>query len=1049
MLSQTINSPGDVQFKLIKIEEGLSQSSVPCIIQDKKGYLWFGTANGLNKYDGYTFNVFVNDPSDSTSISDNGILSLFEDKVGNIWIGTSQGVLNKYDRRKAAFTHYNIIDGIKTEADPDEKYYDFPLPYSRNSENSITAIAVDDKGIVWIGTWGKGLVKFNPVENKIQHYHYNENEPEGFHSNRVKSIIADNNGVVWVATLGGGLYKIISDGNKDQIYHYRKSTNPNSLNDDRLVSLSLDSEGNLWIGTYNKGLYMLSKKNQQLNPAKAKFEKFFFQPLNIITSIIQSIDKSIWFATLGSGVFKLDPQRKNISSFKNDPLNPNSIVKNEVLSVFEDRSGSIWIGSNLGKGINKLEVSTVKFKQINKDLKKLNGLNDDVVWAIYQDIDLNIWVGTYKGGLNKIDAKRKKYSYYKINQELREGLNVDNHIRAIFDDSNGNLWLGTYNGGIKKFNKASAAITSFLHDSNDSTSIGANQVQAIFMDSSKNLWVGTFGGGLNKILASDFASGIIRFHNFKNNVLNPFSISDNRIYSIFQDRKGTLWVGTFGGGLNKFDDKTERFISYKKIKGDESSLNDNRVMTIFEDSMNNLWIGTYGGGIQKFNRQTEKFSQLTGRNRINSSVVYGILEDDNKNLWLSSDNGLIKYNLQTEYITLYDLHDGLQSMEFSGGAYFKSLEGEMFFGGVNGFNYFHPDSIIDNQYIPPVVISSIKIFNEPVRKETDSLELSYSQNFFSFEFAALDYTNPADNQYAYKLEGFDDDWHYVGAQQRIVNYSNLLPGEYVFIVKGSNNDGMWNNVGTKIYLKILPPFWRTWWFLTAAVILVAFIIYYLSTMRYRNLLAIEKLKGKLAADLHDNVGSGLTEISILSELATHQLKSASSEDSKHLSKISEKARHLVDIMSDIVWMVNPKRDSFYHLMLRLKDTYSDLLNMSEISFKTSNLEKLRSMKIPMEYKQNLFLIFKEGINNAIKHSKCKKISLEANLIKEKLELVLKDDGIGIDKEIKSRGDGINNMINRAKFIEGNLEIDSSNEGTIIKFSGKVAGIKNTITSYFK
>ncbi len=1042
-------------FKQIKIEDGLSQSNSYCIIQDKKGFLWFGTANGLNRYDGYSFTVFANDPSDSTTISDNGILSLFEDKNGDIWIGTVEGVLNKYDRKKGTFTHYYITDKLKTEADPDEKYYDFPLPFSRNNDKSITSIVRDEKGFIWIGTWGKGLVKFDAAKNKYEHFHYNENEPNGFHSNRIKAIITDTDNIVWAATLGGGLYKIKSTEQQTQLIYYQKNNNLWSLSDNNLVSLSKDKNGNLWIGTYGGGLNKLSKHNQQLSPDEARFEKYLTQlndpgslSNNIVMSIIQDKDNSLWIGTFGGGLNHFDSVKKKFYAFKNDPLNPNSINKNDILSVFEDRSGSIWIGTHLGKGLSKLERNTIKFRQINRDINGINGLNDDVVWAIYADDDSNVWIGTYKGGLNKYDMKKGKFTYYRSDAKSANSIS-DNHIRSILDDGKGNLWLGTYSGGLNKFNKATGKSVRFLNNSDDTMSIGANQVQAIFIDRDRNFWLGTFGGGLNKISSADINSNRIKFKRYVNNPKDPFSISDNRVYCIFQDHEGILWFGTFGGGLNKFDVQSERFISYKNISGDESSISDNRVMTIYEDSMNNLWVGTYGGGVQKFNRQTEKFTQFNKRNRINSSVVYGIIEDDHKNLWMSSDNGLIKFNLQTENFTQYDLHDGLQSLEFSGGAYYKSKNGKMFFGGINGFNYFYPDSIVDNTYIPPIVISSVRIFNEPVRQEKDSLELSYTQNFFSFEFAALDYTNPADNQYAYKLEGFDEDWRYVDSRRRIANYTNLLPGEYIFRVRGSNNDGVWNNNGAKIYLRILPPFWRTWWFLSAMILLTAFLIYYLSTMRYRNLLAIEKLKGNLAADLHDNVGSGLTEISILSELVTQQIKNNSADSAQHLFSISDKARHLIDSMSDIVWMVNPQRDSFYHLILRLKDTYSDLLNMAGISFKTSNLEKLSSVKIPMEYKQNLLLIFKEGINNAIKHSKCKKITLEANLNKERLELILKDDGVGLNTNAVSSGNGIINMKNRSKAIGGELIIDSSNEGTTIKFNGKIGGLRKFISAYFK
>jgi ligand-binding sensor domain-containing protein/two-component sensor histidine kinase len=1044
----------EYQFNQIKVEDGLSQSTVYCMLQDRKGFLWFGTANGLNRYDGYSFIVYTNDPTDSTTISDNGILSLLEDKDGFIWAGTVSGVLNKYDRKNGTFTRFDFTDLLKTENDPDEKYYDFPLPFSRNNNRSITVIEQGDDGLLWIGTWGKGLIKFDPVNNRYEHYHYDKNQPGGFQSNMVKAIIPCSDGTVWVGTLGGGLYKLFKSGNQTRIQKYEHNKNNWSLSDNKVISLFKDVDGNLWIGTYGGGLNKLAKQFQSVDASQARFERFINDSKtnslsnNIVTSIIQNTDRSLWLGSFGGGLNHFDLNNKKFTVYRNNPKIPSSLQKNDILSLLIDKSGTLWIGTHLGKGLSRLERSTIKFGQINKDVNGANGLNDDVVWAISEDQNSVLWIGTYKGGLNKYDRKNGKFTFYKFDRNIKTTLS-DNHIRSIVDDGSGYLWIGTYSGGLNKFNKSTGFSTRYTFGSNDYTNRGSNQVQAILIDRAKNLWVSTFGGGLNKVDAEDLKINQIRFERFVHNVKDPFSLNDDRVYCITEDRDGILWIGTFGGGLNKFDPKTKKFISYKNIPGDESSLADNRVMTIYEDNFSNLWIGSYGGGLQKFDKRTEKFKRFDKKNRMISSVVYGILEDNSNNLWMSTDNGLFKFSIATEIFTQYDLHDGLQSSEFSGGAYFKSQEGEMFFGGINGFNYFYPDSVRDNLFIPPIAISNIKIFSNPVRGEIDSLQLSYSQNFFSFEFAALDFTNPEDNQYAYILEGLDSDWHYVDSRRRIVNYSNLLPGEYIFRVRGSNNDGAWNNEGAKILIKILPPIWKRWWFITAALFLIAFSIFYLSTIRFRSLLAIEKLKGKLAADLHDNVGSGLTEISILSELASQKIKNVEDGPSQNLSAISEKARQLIDSMSDIVWMVNPQRDSFHHLIMRLKDTYSDLLYSSEISFKTTNLENLSSLKLPMEYKQNMYLIFKEGINNAIKHSKCKKIFLEAALNKDTIILVLKDDGSGFDAENVKLGNGLINMKKRAHSIGCELIIDSTNEGTSLKFIGKLGGIKKVFLSLMK
>ncbi len=1039
-------------FRQIKIEDGLSQSSVFTVIQDKKGFLWFGTANGLNRYDGYSFKVFTNDPADSSSISNNGISSLFEDKEGDIWIGTFEGMLNKFNRTKGTFTHFNIPEYTRAVANPEEKYYSFPLPFSRNNNNTITSIAQDEKGILWIGTWGKGLIKFDLKKNKFEYYHHTPGSLDGFGSNRIRAILPDKEGVLWVGTLGDGLYKFLTDETNKKIIKYKSSNNEWCISDNRILSLLKDKKGDLWIGTFNGGLDRLSHRNQLTSPQDARFEKFLHRQKdnnslsnNFVTSIIQDKNGSLWAGTFGGGINRFIPLSKSFEAFKNDVNDPNSLSKNDVLTIFEDKSGSIWVGTHLGKGLNKLEHNIVKFGLINKDIQNHEGLDDDVVWAVSEDKNSNLWIGTLSGGLNKLDRKSGKFYYYKNNPHDPNSIS-DNHVRAILDDQKGNLWIGTYNGGLNKFNKATLNFTRFKNLFPDSTELNTNQVQAILIDKDKNLWVGSFGGGLYRFEGDNPSAGSA-YKRFIHDANDPFSLSDNRIYSMTEDREGIIWVGTYNGGLNRFEKKSGKFISYKNIPGDETSLTDNRVMCIYEDPFGFLWIGTYGGGLQKFDKRTEKFIRYDKKDKMNSSVVYGILEDSKRNLWMSTDNGLYKFNLQTEHFTQYDLHDGLQSLEYSGGAYFKSAHGEMFFGGINGLNYFVPDSIKDDSYIPPVVISSVRIFNQPVQGEKDTLELTYSQNFFSFEFASLDFSNPEDNQYAYMLEGFDIDWHYVDSRRRIANYTNLSPGDYIFSVRGSNSDGVWNNDGAKIFLRILPPLWKRWWFLSFSGLLTAFLIFYLSTLRYRGLLAIERLKSKLAADLHDNVGSGLTEISILSELASYEASNYSYNSAKKLTTISEKARQLIDNMSDIVWMVNPQRDSFYHLILRLKDTYSDLLQSSDISFKTTNLEKLSPLKLPMEYKQNLYLLFKEGINNSIKHAKCKRIGLEASLNKDILELELKDDGAGFDPQTVNFGNGISNMKSRAKAIGGEISINSTTEGTSIKFVGKVGSLKKYFLSF--
>ncbi|MBU1680411.1 MAG: hypothetical protein KKD86_16430 [Bacteroidetes bacterium] len=1031
-------------FQHITIEDGLSQSSIFSILQDSKGFMWFGTTDGLNKYDGYNFTIYYSDETDSNSISGNSVTKLLEGSEGFIWIGTNEGVLNRFSRKDESFIHYNynLPNSIALTTDD---YFSYPLSFSRNSANTITAITEDDENNLWIGTWGKGLVYFNKTSGAIKHYYNIPSDSGSLSSNRVTDIVKDKSGIVWISTLNGGLNKLIGspESNDVKFISYKTINSSNGISSNQLIALFNDKYNSLWIGSFRSGVSILNSDQKQLPLKHAKFITYsnsVSNPQSIsnnsVMSIIEDDYGEIWLGTFGGGLNYFDRKSNSFFSYKNDPFNENSIADNDVLSLNIDKSGVIWIGTHLGKGLSKLERNSVKFGLMQREIGNSNSLSDDVVWAIYEDENEILWLGTYKGGLNKVNRRKNLYTSFKQNPKNLFGIG-DNHIRSITQDFMGNLWIGTYNNGLNFFDKISE---KFLRLSGDSAiNLDGNQVQSLFISGDSTLWIGIFGGGLASINLKDFYEAkSINLRTFKNNPVDNNSLSDNRVYTIVEDANGELWIGTYGGGLNKFDEKSKQFVSYKNTKNNRNSISSNNVLTIFEDSEGNLWIGTSGGGLNRFDKKTESFERFTIKHGIKSKVIYGILEDNRKNLWFSSDNGLFKYNMKNADVTYFDLKDGLQSMEFSGGAYFKNSTGEMFFGGINGVNHFFPDSVKGNIYIPPIVISEFKIFNERVKGEVEDIALSYTQNFFSFEFSALDYTNPGDNQYAYILEGLETGWHYTDALLRRANYTNLEPGKYIFRVKGSNNDGVWNHEGISVKVEILPPFWKTWWFMLLSIITIGSVVSFLISMRVKHLLAIEKLKLRLAADLHDNVGAGLTEISILSELASKEIKSMSKNASDKLNNISTIARHLVDSMSDIVWFVNPKRDSLYDLIIRLTDSYSDLLHEIGISFKTINLENIVAVKIPMDVRQNLYLIFKEGINNSIKHSKCKKINLETKLKNSVLEMTLYDDGIGIPENSGSLGNGLKNMISRARNMGGQLNIVSENQtGTKITFTGNI------------
>jgi ligand-binding sensor domain-containing protein/two-component sensor histidine kinase len=1050
--------PQDYVIKQLRIEDGLSQSTIFASLQDSKGYMWFATRSGLNRYDGYKFNLYFNDPKDSTSLSDDGTNSLYEDKNGNLWIGTIYGNINRFDRKTETFIYKNISELINVQTDQADDFYEYPLSFSRNQKTTITSITEDKDGKLWIGTWGNGVIVVDKNFKKYNHFYYDINNPNTLRTNRIMDLHFDKDGRLWIATFGGGLSRLTkSIKDSKEIFSFEtllQGEDEFSLSDNKLLNIFEDSEKNIWIGSYYGGLIFIASDQTKLPFGKAKINSqrcpmsanIFSR--NTVMAFAEDKEHYLWIGTFGGGLIRYDHNKNETLHFFNDPFNQNSLGDNDVLSLCTDRSGIIWAGSHLGAGITKIYKNNARFNHVKHEPRNQNTLNDDVVWAIYKDKENILWIGTYKGGVNVYDAASNSFSY--VNNSDKNKSISSNHVRAIEEDTYGNLWIGTYDGGLNIINKKTFKTIVYKNNPADPLSIGGNQVQDILIESDSVYWIATFGGGLNKVVVKGHPlNQKLSFERFKNSNSDPNSISDNRVYKLYRSRDGVFWICTYGGGLNSFDPITKKFKRYPINSGQDDKFNIENLMTILEDSDGIMWLGSYGGSLTSFDRKTQKFKRYSFQEGLTSGVVYGILEDDSKNLWLSTDNGIFKLNLKSKEIKRYDIQDGLQSLEYSGGAYFKDAEGKLYFGGINGFNYFDPAAIKSNTYIPPVVITAVKVLNEHVKGDRKELILDYKKNFISFEFSSLDFSDPQDNQYSFILEGLQDEWQLTESSSRVATYTNLRPGTYTFKVRGSNSEGVWSENYASIKIKILYPFWETWWFITLMIILLAVFIYYLGTIRTKNLLAIEKLKSKLAADLHDNIGSGLTEISILSEVASSKNNSEQKISGNELNKISDISRQLVDNMSDIVWVVNPSRDSLHDLILRLKDNYSDLLNSMGISFRAKNLEKLQDVKLPMDVKQNLYLIFKEAINNSIKHGNCKQITLEANLRNDVLEISLSDDGNGFDESIISKGNGLKNMENRAAQIKGRIKIKSSvNTGTSIRFIGK-SGTPSKLKVLFK
>ena len=1045
--SKELTTYNNLKFEHISIEKGLSQISVNSILQDSKGFLWFGTEDGLNRYDGYKFKIFKHNPSIKNSISDNFIWTIFEDAKNNLWIGTNSGGLNKYNYETNSFEHF--------------------LHSSNNnksiSNNNVRVIFEDKQNVLWLGTNSGGLDKYNKDEKTFEHIKLLTNKNET-NTNSIRAICEDDKNNLWIGTDGSGLYKL--EGTRKNTFLYQHSiSNKNSISSNSVWSLLAD--GNvLWIGTYNNGLNKFDVLEEKFLHYKEGGNRSTIVN-NSITDLMLDNANHLWVSSEG-GLSILNIKTDLFENYQHSISDLSSISNNFVRTIIQDKSGLIWIGT-VGGGINKVNLNK-KFKHYAHNPSDENSLSHNVIRSIYEDSKENIWIGTLGKGLNKFNKKNNTFQHFSSNSKSKYNLS-ENIISSIFEDSFNNLWVGTWGGGLNRItfsktnnNSIIEKINYYKHNSNNVASISSNIVQAIFEDSKKNIWIGTEEGLDRYDLNSN------KFYHFKNKN-NTNSLSDNRIQSkcIIEDRLGNIWIGTWRG-LNKvsikskIDNNSLSQVVFEKFLHDPSnpnSISDNRVLSIYEDKSVVgsdsliLWVGTIGGGLNKLeisitsdSLNNIKFSNYTEKNGLPNNVIYGILGDEDGNLWLSTNNGISKFNPSTEVFRNFDIKDGLQSNQFFWGAFHQAKDGELFFGGVNGLNSFYPNTLKNNEHVPPIYITDFSIVPSSPQKEMDfikkdiyiknkTVQLPYDSYSFNFEFAALDFTTPGKNEYKYKLENIDENWNY-SSNKSYAQYSNIKEGKYKFKVIGSNNDGVWNKTGASITIIIDTPFWKAWWFIVLALLSIAALVGYFIYTQVQNMLAVERLRTKLAADLHDNIGSSLTEISILSEVISTRLKTTDEDINKSLNKISYKSRNLIDKMSDIVWLVNPQRDSLYDLILRLQDTYSELLADTSISFRSENLKSLEKISLSMEHRQHLFLIFKEAINNSITHSNCSEIFLNAKVSGKKLEMVLEDNGIGFEFDETKRGNGLVNMKKRVKKINGKLNIASIlGKGTVVKYIGKV------------
>ncbi len=980
-------------FKHYTTEHGLSQSSVFSIVQDEIGFMWFATEDGLNKFDGNKFTVYRPVLGDSTSLIDLGIREIYKDRSGTLWVLSLRGNICRYNPVQNSFTRFTL------SAD--------------DSDNRVKVItfAEDAKNRLWVVS-GKGeFFIYDKLKDKFIHKQFGQKLNSQFTSSHIQSLLGSYDGTLWIGTWKGLLH-IDTELEK---YEWFKSTGEKGrvIAGDMVFNLAEDKSGNIYAVSANGGLSVYLKNESQ-------FKLFRHNPLDI-NSISSNrlmsirIDKhdKIWIGTFDQGIIYYDPLNQSFYNIVHNPSIESSLSIGAVMSIYEDKCGGLWFGTN-GGGVNRFDPASQNFIHYQHILGDQNSISPNPVLSICEDRDGNLYIGSDGGGLN---IKEKNSTSF--NSFLKNPAYGSNAITAIYEDSKDNIWVGSDPGAdspagaLIKYEKRTKSF-QLVKD----LTIKLGGISAILEDKHGDLWITTPSDGVHRYNPVTKNQIVYRF-----NPKDSTSISSNSIFSICEDSFGNLWFGSIASGLNLFDRNTNSFKRFVNDPDNENSISSNAIWCITEDYNKNLWIGTWGSGLIKYDRLKNTFSNYTIEHGLAGNIVYCIIPDNSGKLWIGSSKGLSKFNINDSSFRNYNRSDGLLINDFSAGALFKAKDGKLYFGGNSGFIVFDPQQMIENTFIPNVVITDFKVFDKTYFLPNsiaflDKVELSYDQNFITIEFAALDFSAPEKNKFEYMLEGVDKDW--VRSEGRnFASYTDLNNGEYIFKLRGSNSNGIFNTEEVVLNIIVAPPFWKTWWFRLLMLTALAILLYSIHKYRLNKLLEVERTRNKIARDLHDEVSASVTGIVYFADAIKTELKGKSYQSvSKLVNMVSESASQIQEAMSDIIWSVNPDNDSWDVVLPKFRRYASDLCDSKNITYSIDIPDIISGKTLKMEQRHDLWLVFKEIVTNAVKHSECTFIEIKLFPDSEFLYLNISDDGIGFDSSILSSNNGIKNIRSRTKALNG-------------------------------
>ena len=1010
----------NINFEHLDVNSGLCHNRIICTLQDRQGFMWFGTGVGLNKYDGYKFTVYKNDPKDSNSLSNNFISGILEDSKGVIWISTRGGGLNRYDKERNKFTRYK----------------NNPATLNSISSDLTTGLIQDNKGNLWIGAENGGLNYFEPDKNKFSHYMHNDNT--SLSEDNARCIFEDKEHNIWVGNYSGGL-NLFNSKTKTFTHFRHNDKDSTSLGNDNVAVIFEDSKRRLWIGTVGGGLNLLDKNT-------GKFHRYMHVPNsnsisgNVVFALCEDDDGNLWIGTENGGLNIYNPTTNKFRNFLHDEIDNKSLSNNSVYSIYKDMQGTMWVGTFAG-GLNIFNKDANKFAHYKHNSSPAS-LNNNYVLCMLEDKEGKILIGTDGGGLNIFDPVTKDFKHL-MHEEGNNKSICGNYVLSVCEDSKGNLWIGTWADGITVYNPKKNTFEHFKNDPLNPSSLSNNNAWNIFEDHDKNIWVGTYSGGLN--LYNPTSHSFIRFDDSTGNT------STKKIYSITEDINENLWIGTDGGGIEIFNKKNKTFTGIKH-DNTRNSLSNDQVMYIYPTHDGNFWINTTMG-LNFYDPKKNQFTIYTTADGLPDNVIFGLLEDAKGNLWLSTNKGLSYFDPVTKKFKNFGIEDGLQSSEFKMRAFCKTHSGTMYFGGINGFNEFFPNSITRSFFDPPLVLTDFQLFNKkvfiakdsndpsPIKKDisvTKEIVLSYKQSVISFEFASLNYTAQSKKQYQYRLEGFDKDWNEIGTN-RTATYTNLDPAKYIFKVRGLNNQGNWSSKTIAVELTITPPFWSTWWFRLTLFIIICGSVF--AFFRWR-INAVENQKAKLqkqvqeqtlqlvqsaqeeqkarqqAEQANKDLERKNIELEQFAYIASHDLQEPLRTTSSFvallqkqyqgrfdekadkyftfISDASERMKVLIKNLLDYSRIGNKKELEEIDCNKTLNEVLADL--GTSISEANANIQYTPLPVIngyPTEMKQ----LFQNLITNGMKFRKkgtTPEIKISAQRIKDSWQFAFQDNGIGID-----------------------------------------------------